>query len=213
MKKREKNSRFDKIKTYDTIEVKYQNLYNCAQISPVKTFGLYVNIEVPLEIYVEGINDSLLEVRTSNGTISKYQHFYKIKTEKIGVTIISIFHNRKEITKRYFSALKLPRPAPKLGNFNGKIIKKSSLLKIPGLWAEMPYFCDLYGASIESFSIVVFQNGIENKLNSNNSRFTEEQINLINDLESGQVIYFEDIIGKIQDGFKHDLEIFKIIIK
>lgn len=208
-----KNTVCDTIAVYDTIEVNYQNLYNCAQINPIKTFGLYVNIEVPMEIYVEGIPDSLLEITTNNGTIIKHGNFYKIKTEKAGVSIITISKNGEKITRRQFSAIQLPKPTPRLGNFTGKEISKNTLLSIPGLWAKMPYYCDYYRASIDSFSIVVYKDGIEKKLKSENSRFTEEQIDLFKELKSGQNIYFEDIFATTPDSFKHELEIIKITLK
>ena len=205
---------FDTIKVYDTIKVKQPKRNSYSQISAVKTFGLFVNIEVPIEIFVEGISDSLLEITTNNGIIRKLpgRSYHTIKTEKTGSTVIKVSHNGKEITSKFFSAIRLPKPTARLGNFRGKTISKKELLTIPGLWAEMPGFCDLYGAGIKSFCTVVYQDGIELKLKSENSRFTNEQIELFEKLKPGQAIYFEDISSKTQDGFEHKLEIVKIII-
>jgi hypothetical protein len=61
--------------------------------------------------------------------------------------------------------------------------------------------------------MVAYQNGIEKKLKSESNRFTEEHVDLINELKSGHNIYFENIIAKTQDGFTHELEILKIQIK
>ena len=196
----------------DIIHKKNQNIYNCVQISPVKTFGLFVNLEIPLDIYVEGISDSLLEVTTDNGIISKKGNLFYIKTEKEGSTIITLCKDGNIISQKYFSAIQLPQPEPRLGNFVGKDISKNDLLSIPGLWAKMPDYCDYYSATIESFSIVAYLNGIEKTLISEDNRFTEEQINFFKELNTGQAIYFENIISKTEDGNEHELEILKIVI-
>jgi hypothetical protein len=113
----------------------------------------------------------------------------------------------------HFTSIKLPKPTPQIGNFIGKTIDKKNLLEIKGIWAKMPYFLDFYGAEILSFKIVTYNNGNTKETSSQSSRFTNEQIELIEELQSGQMLYFEDIKAKTEDGFEHDLEIMKVIIK
>lgn len=201
----------------DTININKQGSFEnkdyCVSIYPIKQYGLFVNIENPMDIGVSGIPSKFIEVKCTNGEVRRSGNSFAIKTKELGATIIEVYYKGKLINSRHFSAIKLPRPTPLLGNHTEEIIEKEKLLELKGLSAEMPYFLDFYVAKILSFKIVSYNNGVEKEALSQSSRFTAEQIEMFKELKSGQKFYIEDIKAKTQDEFVHELEIMKVIIK
>jgi hypothetical protein len=207
----------DTVFLHDTININKQeaveNTEYCVTIYPINQYGLFVNIENPIDISVFGIASKYIEVKCTNGIVSRSGTGFNIKTKELGATIIEVYNQGKLLRSFHFSAIKLPKPTPLLGNFRGKIIEKKNLLELKGLWAKMPYFLDYYGAEILCFKIVTYYNGIPKEASSESSRFTGQQIELIKELQPGQMLYFEDIKAKTEDGFEHELEILKVIVK
>jgi len=172
-----------------------------------------MNVETPVVVYADGIPSSQIELTSSNGTIKVYGSGFVMRPESVGDVKITAFYGRTEIGNYTFFAKKLPRPKPVLGNWEGTHISKSQLLSIPVLSAEMPPYTNQSTAEILSFDLAVYRKGVEIVLKSGSNQFTPEQKDFMKNLTPNDKIYIENIKAKTSDGFTHELEIIKIILK
>lgn len=79
------------------------------------------------------------------------------------------------------------------GIING-VISKNALLKVDSL------SCSEKNITIVSFTMTINKNGNLYELNSANNMLTAEMKKSINELESGNKLYFENIKAKFSDG-------------
>jgi hypothetical protein len=166
---------------------------------------LYVGIDNPVSIAVQGITSDKLKVSISNGTIIGSNGKYIVKPGQDSISIIEVTAEIKpgEIKKvgcDTFIIKRIPDPIPSIGKYiSNSYISKDELLKNAEINVSLNLPFDL-NFEVISFSFTYKENNnlITKKVIGN--KFTQEIITAINNLKVESKVYFEDIKAKGPDG-------------
>ncbi len=178
-----------------------------AVISPTKMNVFYEALENPVEVSVPGIASNALDVRMTNVTSTKRGSEYLVKP-KAGTagkkSIVSVYAKigdvNKFIGKQEFRIKRVPDPVPVVGGLNGGKIKRAVLKAQKAVFAEMKDFDFELKYTVTRFTVSVLKNGYIVDALSKSSSFTQEQKELISNMNRGQKVQIEDIRAQGPDG-------------
>jgi hypothetical protein len=175
---------------------------------------LWINKQNIVDIKVEGANNYAINIE--GGTIHPYGNKYLVKVNKEGAATISVFEklpaNKKRVlfTKMYL--VKTP-PEPKVkvcGVAPDSVIDKHQLIAENSLIIfdefEKQYL------KVLGFNLVFSKGGKTQKYESKNCHFTIDMRNKIHLLESGTLLYFENIYCLMPDNSVKKLSDFQLFI-
>jgi len=170
---------------------------------------LYLGIDNPVSIAAEGFSSDKLKVTISNASISGSNGKYMVKPAGSGIAVLNLMAVSKQgetikLGSDTFLIKRIPSPVACIGNYKDAnvSISKDELLKN----AKVDIFTDLpfeLKAEVVSY-VCVFKHGDEiSKFSVFGSKFSQEAKNMINKMNSGDVIFVEDIKYKTIDGFRY----------
>ncbi len=178
-----------------------------AVISPTKMNVFYEGVENPVEISVPGVNSADLKVSMSNVSSRKKGNEYIVKPKpgtagKKSNIIVSAELDGKvqRIGSQIFRIKRVPDPVPMVGGKSGGKIKKNLLTAQKAVFAEMKDFDFELKYNVTRFTVSVLKNGYIVDAISKSSSFTDEQRDLISNMNRGQKVQIEDIRAKGPDG-------------
>lgn len=174
-------------------------------VAPVKMNVFYLGVDNPLTIAVSGVNNADITTSTDNGTIEKRGEFYIAKPQKAGLATVSVFVRGKLAGAPQFRVKNLPDPVAMIAGLSGGTIDKLKLLNAAELNAvivgsdfEAPF-------KVVSFTVSVTKKGFVFEKTANGQNFTQAQKELIQSLDAGKRVYFQDIKAVGPDGQERKL--------
>ena len=170
---------------------------------------LYLGIDNPVSIAAEGFSSDKLKVTISNASISGSNGKYMVKPAGSGIAVLNLMAVSKQgetikLGSDTFLIKRIPSPVACIGNYKDAnvSISKDELLKN----AKVDIFTDLpfeLKAEVVSY-VCVFKHCDEiSKFSVSGSKFSKEAISMISKMNSGDVIFVEDIKYKTIDGFRY----------
>ncbi len=196
------------------VQLDYQVVEPNTVISPTKMNVVYRSVDNPLNISVSGVPQSKLEVRVSNGTLTKEGQIFTLVPGDARTCDITVLVDGKSMGTQSLRVKDLPSPTPILDGVAGKTATKSELLASQGIRAEMPRDFDFdLKFRVVSFTVFATVDGYALEESSQSNMFVEKQRNIFNRLRSGQRISFTDIKAVGPGGKTVDLPDLSIKIK
>ncbi len=187
-------------------------------VSPTKMNVFYAGLDNPVSVSVPGISASNVKVSITNGSIQPSQDGFIVKPDKVGVeSIISVSALidgvSKEIGSTRFRVKKVPDPVASVAGKIDGVIGKNELLAQQGVLAKIPDFDFQMNFTVTSFVVSTSKQGYVIDKPTKGNRFSQEQIDLMKGLNSGNRLYIESIVVKGDDGSVRNLPAisFKII--
>lgn len=182
-----------------------------ATISPTKMNVFYRGVDNPVSISASGKADSQLEVRMTQGKITRTDTGWVVKDlpEEAYETKISIYADdgagKKFMGEQVFRVKRLPNPIAMVigANEDGKI-SKARLTSNPYLLCTLPDYVDFkYDFKVTSFTMIIPTRGgsqLINRAKGDGMMFTDEMISMINNTRGDDIIIFQDIKVKGPEG-------------
>ncbi len=172
---------------------------NMPVVSPEMLNVLYAGIENPVQIAIPGVLPDRIRVGVSNGTISGKDGYYIIRVSGQMSCILDISYLDDEgVTvkagEKHFRIKHLPEPVIIIGPGyrDHSYISRNELLEHASLGIEVDVPFD-YTHYILSFSMRATKGRKQIVLAATGRSFTQEMKNLIQKLDSGCMVYFEEI--------------------
>jgi gliding motility-associated protein GldM len=185
-----------------------------ATISPVKMNVFYIGLDNPVSISVPGASNEQITatITGGGGSITKVNgkdHNYIVKVATQGEATVNVSAKMgatsRSMCSMKFRVKRVPSPIPYVGNVQGGLIPKGTLLAAGGVIPRMDGFEFEAYFTITSFTLTMSQAGDLISLQSSGSKFTPQMITMINKATRGQKVYIEDIKAKGPDGSSRSL--------
>jgi beta-lactamase regulating signal transducer with metallopeptidase domain len=162
---------------------------------------LYIGVDNPVTIAVSNYKSSGIKVTIDNGSILKNSdNSYTIRPSMAGIAQLTVFAGDKFISKQAYRVKRVPDPVAMVGGKKGGQISKEDLIKAGGMAVVLENFDFDMVFKVSKFELSTTINGSVIKESSNSNLLTSSQIAKINELSSGQKIYFENIYCVGADG-------------
>ena len=163
-------------------------------IGLTKMSVLYRMVENPATIAVSGVSQNDVKAVIDNGSIRVVDKGYSIIPARLGKAVVTVSVKDKIAGTVEFRVKDLPSPVAKVNGHGNATVAKGWLLKAEGITPELEG-CDFdYRFKVVSFSVTTINKvGIQFEQVSNSDKFTKEQLDLINKVESGAKIRIENI--------------------
>lgn len=173
------------------------------------------DVDNHLTITVAGYKSSDLKVVVTDGVVTGAGDQKLIKMSKVKTTELSVLSLKPTLDtlrKITFKVVGMPDPTPTLAGKKGGLISVSEILTAGEIMTtdEGPF---LNGSKSEVVAFTVsVSKGFIVDAKSESNKFTAEQVKLINELKSGQKVYIEGILVKMEDGLVRNVGtlVFKI---
>jgi hypothetical protein len=169
-------------------------------VSPDKMNVFYTVVDNPVTIAVSGIPDENIVVEINQGTITfkgKGEYNVKLPRGTRNIAKLDIYEkskgNKKLLGTKEFRIKNVPDPTPLIAGKSGGLIKKEELINAKAIIPMMMNMDFQLYFNVKEFDMTTLHNSDTLSLKSNNNRLTDEMINVIEDLNSGDKIYFENI--------------------
>jgi hypothetical protein len=181
---------------------------------------LIANLDNALEIIAENVPFDSLVVKTNNGQLVKGINFYSIRPKELGNAKISVFKIKNRdtilISEKYFKVINLERYtyASIADKHDGDTISKGLLLAqkiINSIIVDLDI--DLH-APVSNYRIIMLHNDsliFTKQFESN--KIEPELLEKFQLLQTGDVIYFVDILCLTPDNKKMKIKPVKLTIK
>ncbi len=173
-------------------------------VAPTKMNVFYLGVDNPVDVSVAGVQPDKIDISVTNARHVKRKDSYIIRPIRPGnayvVVYASIDGKRREMGRREFRVKTVPSPVAMVNNQNGGAITKSILLAQLGVFAEMENFDFDLKFTVTEFTVSATIQGFTREFTSKSNRFTQEQKNLIGNLNRGQNVYIQDIKAVGPDG-------------
>jgi gliding motility-associated protein GldM len=171
---------------------------------------LYAGLANPLSVSVPGISASNIQVNVTNGRLEQNPNGYFIYPDKVGVNVnvtvsAMIDKTLKQIGATPFRVKRVPDPVATVANKNAGLISKNELLAEQGVYAEIPDFDFEMKFTVTSFVVSTSRQGFVVDKSANGNRFSQEQIDLMRGLNTGNRLYIDNIVAKGEDGTTRNL--------
>jgi gliding motility-associated protein GldM len=180
-----------------------------AVISPTKMNVLYIGVDNPLAISVSGVPSERITASISQGTLSKSGAEYIAKPTTVGNATVSISANvdgqTRKMGEMLFRVKTVPDPVGKVaGKIGGKIDKATLVAQVAVLAALDNFEFDLR-FEVTSFTVSAVIGQFTQTQAATGARITDAQKQILNRLNRGGKVYFEDIKARGPDGRTRDL--------
>ena len=160
------------------------------KVQLTKSSFLYRNQENPATVSVPGAVQKDIKVTISDGTIVSGSDGYSFRPSKVGTSVVSVFVKDKLLKKVEFKVVDL---VAKVNGHKSGSIDKAILLGPAKLTAEVEGAEVSTKFKVVSFSISGMIEGNQVSAKSTGEVFTNEQINLIKKIESGDRVIITNI--------------------
>jgi gliding motility-associated protein GldM len=193
----------------------YQVTAPSVTISPTKMNVFYRGIANPIDVSVPGIAKENLDVRISNGRITKQGNELMVFPNELDEqgrrTTVSVYAvvggTERLMGNMNFRVKRVPDPIAQIGNQSGGNIRREDLEIEDGVLAVLPDFDFNLRFTVTQFDInLTAAGGYVNTFKSPNNRFTPEQKAQFRNLAPGSIIYIDNIKAKGDDGTDRDLD-------
>jgi len=173
-----------------------------AAISPTKMNVLYIGVDNPVSIAVTGAKKGKITPSIDNGTISGENRDYIVRVREVGITTITVKVDNTIVLEQKFRIKRVPDPIGIIArNWNKYEFTKQDLLDAGGIEILMANFDFDLKFDVVEFTLTAYPlAGFMQTEKSNSSKFSKQQIELINSAKPGSKIYIEDIQAKGPDG-------------
>ncbi len=193
----------------------YQVTAPSVTISPTKMNVFYRGIANPIDVSVPGIAKENLDIRITNGRIAQQGNelvVYPNELDEQGRRTTVSVYARVGGTERLmgstnFRVKRVPDPVAQIGNQSGGNIRKEELEVEDGIMAVLPDFDFNLRFTVTQFDInLTAAGGFVNTFKSNSNRFTPEQKAQFRNLQTGSIIYIDNIRARGDDGTERNLD-------
>jgi gliding motility-associated protein GldM len=190
-----------------------------AVVSPTKMNVLYTGVDNPIEISVPGFRDDQIMASISGGgTISrsgKGSWVARVTTPgkvNINVSVKADNGQTRSMGSKEFRVKRVPDPVPTIAGQKGGSIAKGLLLAQGGVQATLENFDFDLKFNVIEFTVSATIGGFEKEATAKGSKFTPEQIALINQVQRGKKLRIENVKAVGPDNTVRNLSsiVFKI---
>ena len=174
----------------------------------------YVGVDNAIELTGYKVNNSIL-ISITRGTIMNLgQNRYVLRISIPGECVLTFTDKGKVIAKRTFKVDELAEPRIRLAGVRDSVASVNQILVNPFLIIEIPGSYLKHRLVVTRFmATFVGQNFDSLETFAAGNIFTQEQINIIKQLHSGDRIFFSDIYFLGPDSRRRKFPPFTIIIK
>ncbi len=194
------------VKSGGKYSIEYTVAPPMAVVSPTKMNVLYIGVENPIEISVPGFRDDQITASCAGGSIyrsGKGAWIAKVTTPgktNISVSVKMDNGQVRSMGSKEFRVKRIPDPVPTIAGKKGGSIAKGVLLAQAGVQATLEGFDFDLKFNVTEFTVSATINGFVKDVPAKGSRFTPEQIALINQVQRGKKIYIEGVKAAGPDG-------------
>lgn len=193
-----------KAPTGDTVDFPFQSSYEVVAstfaISPTKMNVFYIGVENPVSVTATGRQISAT-ISGSGGTIKNVgTGKYIVTVKQTGKAVVTAIADGKPAGTMEFRCLPVPDPYATVGGKRGGPINKAELLSASFVKAQLDNFVFDLTFPVVSFSVSVTVGGYTEDVVAQGANITPQQKNLIQQLQKGSRVYFENIKAKAPDG-------------
>ena len=173
-------------------------------ISVLKMNVMYVGINNPIEITVEGLEVNGFQVSVSQGTVHLDENRYIVVPESLGT--LQVMVTKKDGTKissHNFRVKDIPLPIAKVGfKRGGSSVSVSQMKAQLGVTCVLENFDFDVRYSVTSFQCVLYKkDGVSKQISNEGPMFSQQLKNdILSNLEAGDLIMFKDILSKCSNG-------------
>lgn len=204
-------------KEYPIKDIEYTVTKPMAVVSPTKMNVMYIGVENPLDISVSGFTDDKVSATISQGSLSKSGTGWVAKVSTAGEATVSVSAKDEEgkskpMGSSKFRVKRVPDPVAKVAGKKEGMIPKNLLAAQTGVVADLENFDFDLKFTIKGFTVSATIKGFEQVKASPSNILTGEQKDLINRVDKGQKVYFDEIKAVGPDGSVRSLSpiIFKL---
>lgn len=193
-----------------TIERPFKESYRVAKpnavVSPTKMNVFYLGLQNPVDISVPGVAKEDIRPSMTNGRIVKRGNSWIATPSssnqncKVRVRAKLPSGENKMMGSQTFRVKSVPDPKPVVAGSSGGSISKSLLSAQEVVLAKLPNFLFDLKFEVVGFNLYTTQKGFIKEAESNSSRITDEQKQIIQGLSKGQNITFENIEARKPGG-------------
>lgn len=162
----------------------------------------YKGIDNPISFAADGVPSKSIIVRANNGTVSNQYGYYTFRSDSIGKAEVIIYKKvqgkLKEIGRTAFRVKAIPDPIPKVGPSAGGRIETAILKAQQYIRADMSNFDIHVKTPIDSFTICIARGDscFYKELKNSGSKFNDDVIKALSEIEKGCTVIFKNIYGK-----------------
>ncbi len=173
-------------------------------VAPTKMNVFYLGVDNPVDVSVAGIQPDKISISVTNARHEKRRGSYIIKPIRPGnayvVVYATIDGKKREMGRKEFRVKTVPMPVAMVNNKKGGAMQQQVLLAQIGVAAEMEDFDFDLKFTVTEFTVSAVVQGFVRDYTSKSNRFTQDQKNLIRNLNKGQTVYIQDIKAVGPDG-------------
>lgn len=181
---------------------------------------LIANLDNALEIIAENVPFDSLVVKTNNGQLEKGINYYSVRPKDLGNAKISVFKIKNRdtilISEKYFKVINLERYtyAGIVGKEDGDTISKERLIAAKIINTTVINLdIDLHIPVVNYRIIMLHNDSLVFTKQFESNKIEPELLEKFQLLQSGDVIYFVDILCKTSDNKKMKIKPVKLTIK
>ena len=164
----------------------------------------YLGVDNPVDVSVAGVQPDQIDISVTNARHEKRQGSYIIKPIRPGNAYVVVYAKidgkRREMGRKEFRVKTVPNPVAMVNNQKGGAISQAVLLAQIGVVAEMENFDFDLKFTVTEFTVMAVVQGFVREFTSKSNRFTQDQKNLLRNLNKGQRVYIQDIKAVGPDG-------------
>jgi len=172
------------------------------EVKLTKSNFLYRNIDNPATVLVPGKAQKDIKVTISDGTIVSGSSGYTFKPSRVGTAVVSVFVKDKLMKKVEFKVIELVAKASghKSGDLDKSLLLTNAKITAEVEGAELPI-----KFKVTSFSVSAMVDGDQVSVKATGELLTNEQINLIKKIESGDRLLINQIKVLGSDGAQKEV--------
>ena len=188
-------------------------------VQPSKMNVLYVGVDNPIEVAVEGMPSTKLALKVSKGTVIGENGRYIVNVPSPGTVKIIVYERSANekltvIDSVFFRAKMVPVPTVKVfGKRDGDFISVPELNAAVGIIASFDDFDFDIKISISSFSVSFAVSGVLYSYSTTGGTFSPEMRSAFAKVKAGTKIYFEEIKSLMPDGKERALSSVMLKVK
>lgn len=191
-----------------TIRKPFKREYMVAEgsvvVSATKMNVFYAGVDNPVDISVAGVPSNKIQATITNGTIDKSGDSWVVRVRRIGNSMVSVIAEidgqRRQVGTKEFRVKQIPDPVAMVAGKKGGMIDKNVLVAQSGVAAVMENFDFDLTFTITEFTVLTVVQGFVQDAKSTSNRFTDQQKNIIRNINKGAPIYIQDIKAVGPDG-------------
>ena len=195
-------------------EQEYQVGRPSVTISPTKMNVFYLNIPNPISVSVPGVASENLSVSITNGRVEKRAdglYVFPAKEDINGKNTQVVVNANLDGKSRNMGAMtfrvkRVPDPVAQIAEKNGGVLRKEDLLAEQGIFAALVDFDFDLKFKVTQFDITVTgSGGFNNTWSSRSNMFSADQRKQFANLQTGSILYIDNIVAHGEDNTNRQL--------